>query len=84
MRSCNKMYQNNMAAYTRKQKLLVLDTSTRFRKPRTMWNYPSNVPHCTPTSKRVANGAVPLENEQTPLQNRAVKRVANQVPLEKQ
>ena len=30
----------SLAFHTRKQKLLVLDNSTRFKYPRTMWNYP--------------------------------------------
>ncbi len=42
-----------------------------------MWTYPL-FPIVLTFEKQVANRAVPLENEQTPLQNRAVKRVANQ------
>ena len=39
---------------------------------------------CSHTSKRVANWAVPLEKQADTTSNRAVKQVANQVPLEKQ
>ena len=62
--------------HTRKQKLLVLDNSTWFKYIPEQ----CGIIFCSPlySHLKMSNRAVPLENEQILLQNRAVKRVAHQ------